>query len=288
MMVSTRVMTSPCPDAASRGDLIEAPVWVSLPQLNSFGWGAASLVVCFLPSWCPPFRDVLAPRTPGRAAYSRGQVEESLGGLLSRERGAGSREMGRVGLDLHLDAGSSFARAANFCATARSAPPKTTRGTRDATIFPVVGVTARAPGRRRRTRPRTAGRLRLRVRDGGPMYYRNVVRRGLDKATDAAKLTVEGQPRLRWHLRTHLRLAVHEPGRERRVCIEAAWACGRGTSCSRPTTRTVRRGRARAAGELTRLEEGFAEKVLQSGAALQPLTGVHVMLSRLLRPQAGM
>jgi integrase len=38
---------------------------------------------------------------------------------------------------------------------------------------------------------------------GGPMHYRNVVRRGLDKAVNAAKLDRDGRPKLRWHDSRH-------------------------------------------------------------------------------------
>jgi integrase len=34
---------------------------------------------------------------------------------------------------------------------------------------------------------------------GGPMHYRNVVRRGLDKAIETAGLDLDGKPKLHWH-----------------------------------------------------------------------------------------
>jgi integrase len=34
---------------------------------------------------------------------------------------------------------------------------------------------------------------------GGPLHYRNVVRRGLDKAVETAGLAEGGKPKLRWH-----------------------------------------------------------------------------------------
>lgn len=34
---------------------------------------------------------------------------------------------------------------------------------------------------------------------GGPLHYRNLVRRGLEKATELGNLDGEGRPKLRWH-----------------------------------------------------------------------------------------
>lgn len=42
---------------------------------------------------------------------------------------------------------------------------------------------------------------------GGPLHYRNVVRRGLEKAVEDAGFDVDGKPKLRWHDLRHTRRA---------------------------------------------------------------------------------
>jgi len=114
----------------------------------------------------------------------------------------GMRQGEALGLqwaDLDLDTGVVHVRR-QLLRDGTLGPTKTARGSRDITIFPALVALLRE---HRRT---AFARGHARPSDfvfgsatGGPWHYRNVVRRGLDKATDAARLNVDGHPRLRWH-----------------------------------------------------------------------------------------
>jgi integrase len=171
--------------------------------------------------------------------------------------------------DIDLDAGVVRVRR-QLLRDGTLAPPKTKRGSRDVTIFPALVALLREH------RKAALARGFARPDDfvfasaaGGPWHYRNVVRRGLDKATEAAGVNGDGRPRLRWHdLRhTYASLLI---GQGENVVYVSRQLGHADASITLKTYAHLFDAAEHARRASDRLEAGFA-KVLQSGTALQPV-----------------
>jgi integrase len=101
--------------------------------------------------------------------------------------------------DLDLDAGLVRVRC-QLDRDGRRVAPKTATAIRDVELMPALAAILRAHKEQAfavgQAKP---GDFVFRSQAGTPMHYRNIVRRGLDPAMEAAGLAGEGRPRLRWH-----------------------------------------------------------------------------------------
>jgi integrase len=192
--------------------------------------------------------------------------------LIATALFTGTRQGETLGLqwaDLDLDAGVIHVRR-QLLRDGTLAQPKTARGSRDVTIFPALVALLREH------RKTALARGHARPDDfvfasatGGPMHYRNVVRRGLDKAAAAARLNLDGRPRLRWHdLRhTYASLLI---GQGENVVYVSRQLGHADASITLKVYAHLFDAAEHARRASDRLEAGFA-KVLQSGGASQPV-----------------
>jgi integrase len=122
--------------------------------------------------------------------------------LLATAIFTGARQgelLGLVWADIDLEAGVVRVRK-QLDRDGQRVSPKTPNAVRDIELMPALAAVLRAH------KEVAFGAGRAKPEDfvfastaGTPMHYRNVARRGLDQAMEAAKLTGEGRPRLRFH-----------------------------------------------------------------------------------------
>jgi integrase len=110
-----------------------------------------------------------------------------------------SEALGLVWADVDLEGGRLHVRR-QLGRDGQHAEPKTPQAKRSVVLMPsLVRVL-----REHKARAFAVGRARpdsyvFASQAGGPLHYRNVVRRGLDKAVATAGLDLDGKPKLRWH-----------------------------------------------------------------------------------------
>lgn len=119
-----------------------------------------------------------------------------------------SEALGLVWADVDLDGGCLHVRK-QLGRDGRRVEPKTPQAVRSVGLMPALvrmlreqKAEAFAAGHAKPDDPVFASQV------GGPLHYRNVVRRGLDRAMREAGLDVDGKPKLRWHDLRHTAASI--------------------------------------------------------------------------------